>query len=193
MFKKTISFLTCLLICSQLFAAIEVIRQLEATNYDSKQAINTKLEIRLTAWSDAEEQEAVVGLYNDYLMNQNSEAFQGALEEQTIKGYLLTSEPTGYIIRYAWSEEAEEGERLVFMVTPGLKSINPNIWHEPNPNPIIYGVDNPDYVGFTLVELLMDNEGGVFKTSLDTDILVREDNKLSLADFVHTRDFAVLN
>lgn len=193
MFKKTITFLTTLLVCSQLFAATEVIRQLEATNYDSKQAINSKLEVRLTAWSDAEELETVVGLYNEYLQSQDSLVFQDALEEQPIKGYLLTSEPTGYIIRYAWTEKTEEGEKLVFMITPGLKSINPNIWREPNPNPIIYGVDNPDYEGFTLVELLVDEEGGVFKTSLDTEILVREDNKLALADFVHTRDFAVLN
>ncbi len=193
MFKQSITFLTSLLICGQLFAATEVIRQLEATNFDSKQAINSKLELRLTAWSDSEEQETVVSLYNDYLQDKDSEALQNALEEQTIKGYLLTSEPTGYIIRYAWSEETEEGERFVFMLTPGLKSINPTIWRKPNPNPIIYGIDNPDYVGFTLVELLMDKERGVFKTSLDTDILIREDNKLALADFANTRDFAVLN
>ena len=193
MFKKTITFMTSLLICSQLFAATEVIRQLDGTNYDSKQAIHSKLEIRLTAWSDAEEQETVLGYYKDYLQDKDSEVFQDALEEQAIKGYLLTSEPTGYIIRYAWSEEVETGERLVFMIAPGLKSINPNIWRDPNPNPIIYRVDNPDYVGFTLVELLINDEGGVFKTSLDTDILVREDNKLSLANFSNARDFAVLN
>ncbi len=48
-------------------------------------------------------------------------------------------------------------------------------------------------MGFTLVEALIDEEGGVFKTSLDTEIMLREDDKLALTNFSDTREFAVLH
>jgi len=41
--------------------------------------------------------------------------------------------------------------------------------------------------------VLINNGEGVVKTSLASDIQLREDNKLSLADFSSARDFAVIH
>jgi len=193
MLFKSISFLAGLLICSQLSAATDIIRQLDGTNYDSKQAINSKLEIQILRWSDESEQELVANLYEEYLQNQDDTVFVKALEEQIIKGYLRTSEVTGYIVHYVWNEQSAEGERLALLISPGLKSINPTIWKEPNLNPVVSLKPNPDYKDFTLVEVLINNGEGVVKTSLASDIQLREDNKLSLADFSSARDFAVIH
>jgi hypothetical protein len=193
MLFRTISFLTGLLICCQLSAATDVIKQLEGTNYDSKQAINSKLEVQIVRWSDESEQESVVNLYEEYLQNQNDTDFVKALEEQPIKGYLRTNEITGYIIHYAWHEESQDGERLALLISPGLKSINPTIWKEPNLNPAISLKPNPDYKDFTLVEILINDDEGVVKTSLDAEIQISNDNKLTLTDFSSARDFAVIH
>jgi len=144
-------------------------------------------------WSDESEQELVANLYEEYLQNQDDTVFVKALEEQIIKGYLRTSEVTGYIVHYVWNEQSAEGERLALLISPGLKSINPTIWKEPNLNPVVSLKPNPDYKDFTLVEVLINNGEGVVKTSLASDIQLREDNKLSLADFSSARDFAVIH
>lgn len=192
MLFKSISFLAGLLICSQLSAATDIIRQLDGTNYDSKQAINSKLEIQILRWSDNSEQENVANLYQEYLQNKDDTAFIKAIEEQSVKGYLRTSEVTGYIVHYAWNEASADGERLALLISPGLKSINPTIWKEPNLNPAISLKPNPDYQDFTLVEVLINDGEGIVKTSLDTDIQIRDDNKLTLTDFSSARDFAVI-
>ena len=78
------------------------------------------------------------------------------------------------------------------LFTTGLKSINPNIWREPNPNPAIYRESNFDYEDFTLIEVFIDSEKGVIKPSLDKEIMVRADSRLALANFPYTREFVVL-
>lgn len=183
MFVRALGILTTLLFCSQLFAATEVVEHLKGTSYASKLAINSRLEVRMLRWSDEQEQEAVLSAYDEYLQNHDGQAFAGMLEEQKAKGYLLTSEVSGYVIRYAWREQGDDGERMVLLLTPDLTSKNPNIWREPKQ-------DGP---GFTLVELHLSGEQGVVKTSLDTGIMLTGDGRLALQDFDDAQAFGVVD
>src|SRR5690606_25170113 len=86
---------------------------------------------------------------------------------------------SGYTVKYAWKEESEDADRMVFLVTPGLKTRNPVLWKTPN----------TDERPFTLVELHWEGEEAVMKTSLDTGIS-SEGGLLQLENFDSAPAFA---
>src|SRR5690606_10809528 len=98
--------------------------------------------------------------YNAYLDNQDEKVFLDVLDDIPTQGYLFTAAATGYTVKYAWKEETAEHDRMVFLVTPGLKTRNPVLWQEPN----------SDGRPFTLVELHWEGDQAVVKTSLDAPI-----------------------
>ena len=69
-----------------------------------------------------------------------------------------------------------------FLVTPGLKTRNPYMWKTPNN-------DAPE---FTLVQVQMDNDTGVAKSSLNGDIVFNEQGKLALDRFDSIGMFATV-
>tara|TARA_R110000772_G_scaffold207925_1_gene318415 strand:+ start:2574 stop:3107 length:534 start_codon:yes stop_codon:yes gene_type:complete len=153
--------------------AVEVIEHLQGNTPESTNADNAGIEVRMLRWAEAAEHEQVLTAYNDYLESQNARDFLEALRELSIKGYLLTSESTGYIIYHAWRQESQNGEQQVLLVTPGLKTKNPLMWKQVNQS-------NSD---FTVVELHRNNDGWQLKTSLDTEIGVDDENRLRLTNY----------
>ena len=141
-------------------------------------------EVRMSVinWSMDNQRVAVEQAWRQYNMDNDLETFMQVVEEQDTRGYLFTSEATGYGIKYAWQEETENGQMMHFLVTPGLKTKNNYIWHVPNN-------DSPE---FTFVQVLLDSETGIAKTSLDGDIALNEQGKLVLDRFEAINQFATM-
>ena len=181
MLARYLIVLAGLLFCQQSIAA-EVIEHLQGNSFDSVSPDKAGLEIRMLRWSESDEFESVLTAYNAYLDSRDGKAFGKALQNLSIKGYLLTKESTGYIVYHAWQETSADGERKVLLLVPGLKSKNPLIWKQPTQND----------TGFTLLEMHRNGDEWELKTSLDAEIIVDQENRLRLADYASASQFGVL-
>src|SRR5690606_22290050 len=127
---------------------------------DARSEEESTIRLSVLSWTDPDQIATVVGAYNEYSESEDSDAFLKALEGVPTQGYLFTAAASGYTVKYAWKEESEDADRMVFLVTPALKTRNPVLWKTPN----------TDERPFTLVELHWEGEEAVMKTSLDTGI-----------------------
>ena len=140
------------------------------------------ISISLIDWSAEEQQVAVENAWRQYRDDGDLETFLDTVEAQESRGYLFTAAATGYRIKYAWKEDTADGQRMTFLVMPGLKTRNPYLWQSPNN-------DSPE---FTLVQVHLNEETGVAKTSLEGGIVFNEDGKLVLDRFDDLRMFATV-
>lgn len=140
------------------------------------------IRISLIDWSADEQQAAVEAAWRQYRQDDDLEAFLETVEAQDSRGYLFTAAATGYRIKYAWKEDTDDGQMMTFLVTPGLKTRNPYLWQMPNN-------DSP---AFTLVQVHLDEETGVAKTSLEGSIVFNEAGKLVLDRFDDLKMFATV-
>ena len=140
------------------------------------------IRISLIDWSAPEQQAAVEAAWRQYREDSDLDTFLAVAEAQDTRGYLFTASAAGYRIKYAWEEETDNGRMMHFLVMPGLKTRNPYLWQVPNN-------DSP---AFTLVQVRLDNESGVAKSSLDGDIILNETGKLALDRFDEINLFATM-
>lgn len=138
-------------------------------------------QVRLSVLSFNDEASAA-DFVEDYQQwdTKSNEAIEDFIDEQETRGYVFTEEATGYTIKYAWKDK-ERGNRMVFVVTPALKTLNPYMWE----------TKNEGLQPFSVLELHYDGETGVLKTSLDTPVEI-SDGKLHLQNFDEAETFAVM-
>lgn len=149
---------------------------------DVKYETDSGIRISLIDWSADDQRMAVEDAWRQYQQDNDLDTFLSTVEAQDTRGYLFTAAATGYRIKYAWKEETSDGQMLHFLVMPGLKTRNPYMWNSPNN-------DSPE---FTLVQVNLDKETGIAKTSLDGDIALNEQGRLTLDRFDSVKMFATV-
>ena len=176
--------LTIFTVMMMLFAGVQAasILTLSGETEEVKHDSDREIRISVIDWSGEEAKTAVELAWKKYQQDNDVDAFLEILEAQESRGYLFTAAATGYRIKYAWQEESRNGQMMHFLVMPGLKTRNPYMWSTPNN-------DSPE---FTLVQVQMDDETGVAKSSLDGQIVVNESGSLVLDRFGALSKFASL-
>ncbi len=145
---------------------------------------DTEQEVRLSilGWTADEQLSAVTSEFQKYNESQDHAGFETFIRGLETKGYLFTHSPLGYTIKYAWQDESTPDKKVVLMVVPALKKNNPYMWKTENASP----------APFSLVELHMEGNEVVLKSSLDGNIVVNEAGKLQLEDYDSAEVFATL-
>lgn len=171
-----------MLCCLAASAQAAAILTLTGKAADAKYEADGEVRLSLIDWSDNGQQEAVEAAYRQYLEDGDQDALLTVIEGQDSRGYLFTAAATGYRIKYAWKEQSDGGQRLHFIVTPGLKTRNPYLWNTPNN-------DSPD---FSFVQVQMNEDTGVAKSSLEGEIGFNTDGRLQLESFQRVPAFATV-
>ena len=181
---STATSLAVLLILSLCSAGAHAAAKLTLSGKTTEVKYETDASIRISLidWTVPEQQSAVESAWRQFQEDGDLESFLGTVDAQDTRGYLFTAAATGYRIKYAWQEDTDDGQMMHFLVTPGLKTRNPYLWHTPN----------NDAQEFTLVQVHLEEESGVAKTSLDGDIAVNEAGKLVLDRFEDLNLFATV-
>jgi hypothetical protein len=155
---------------------------LKGQAFDARDADQSEVRLSVLGWTAPDKLAALEQEYAHYKQTEDHAAFQVFLQQQETQGYLFTKAATGHSIKYAWQDEDSERPRMVLLVTPALKSRTPNLWKTPNEDP----------APFSLVEVQLEGDEAVMKTSLETAIETDADGRLQLQDFDTTADFARL-
>lgn len=155
---------------------------LKGEAFDVRNPAQSEVRLSLLGWTAPEKLEAIEAEYAKYASSQDHDAFNVFLQQQETQGYLFTKAATGHTIKYAWQQDNDDGSRMVLLVTPALKARTPHMWKTPNEDP----------APFSLVELRMEGEQAVMKSSLETAIETSADGRLQLRDFNNTAEFARL-
>jgi hypothetical protein len=175
--------LTLAAACSLSFAATAApLFTLKGEAFDARYADQSEVRLSVLGWTEPEKRAALEAEYQRYTQNHDHQAFQVFLQQQETQGYLFTKAATGHSIKYAWQDADSERPRMVLLVTPALKSRTPNLWKTPNEDP----------APFSLIEVQVEGDQAVMKTSLETAIETDADGRLQLRDFEQTADFARL-
>lgn len=153
---------------------------LEGEALGTKDESDAGVRLSLMSWAGEEQTAAVAAAWEEYRDTMDQEAFLDTISEQDTLGYMFTNAATGYTIKYAWVDD--NSERMVFLVTPALKTRNPYMWEQSNETSEPY----------SLLELHWAGDQATAKTSLDTGIVVSDAGKLELADFAGAQVFANL-
>lgn len=155
---------------------------LKGTTQETRQGSDAELRLSVLGFNEADATQAVVERYREYEASQDHAAFGTFIREQQTRGYVFSKEATGYTIKYAWQDPDDAG-RMVFVVTPGLKTLNPYLWKTRNDSP----------APFSVLELRMSGAQATLKTSLDAAVTTGQaGNILQLQDFDAAVPFAVL-
>jgi hypothetical protein len=155
---------------------------LKGEAFDARYADQSEVRLSVLGWTAPDKLAELEAEYQRYTQNHDHAAFNGFLQQQETQGYLFTKAATGHSIKYAWQDEDSERPRMVLLVTPALKSRTPNLWKTPNNDP----------APFSLIEVQVEGDQAVMKTSLETGIETDADGRLQLQDFEQTADFARL-
>jgi hypothetical protein len=180
--KKLYFFLSAILLGGSMAAQAGAIFTLKGTAMDTRHANQSDLKMSVLGWNDPGQERAVVEAWRKYEQDGDMEAFVNILEEQPTKAYLFSSAATGYSIRYAWQDPNARDKRMIFMVTPGLKTRNPYMWEHPN----------QDSKAFSLVEIRGTDHEMDMKSSLEAPIELADGDILQLQGFEDAGLFASL-
>lgn len=158
------------------------VMSLKGTTQEVRQEANAEVRLSVLGFNDGDSGKAFVERLRQYQNDQDHAAFASFLREQQTRGYVFSKEATGYTIKYAWQDPADAG-RMVFVVTPGLKTLNPYLWK----------TRNDDRAPFTVLEARSQGDTVVLKTSLESDVeLVADGSSLQLQGFDSAPTFARL-
>ena len=155
---------------------------LKGAAVDARSVEQSEIRLSVIGWSEPQDLAAIEAEYAKYAGTQDHQAFSVFLQQQDTHGYLFTKAATGHTIKYAWQQENADGTRLVLLVTPALKARTPNMWKTPNNDP----------APFSVVEVRVEGDQAVMKSSLETAIETSAEGRLQLADFTGTVEFARL-
>jgi hypothetical protein len=179
-FRNTMAGLMLLLSFTHAAQAAAVL-SLKGSTSAVKYASDAELRLSVLSYDDSASAAAVIKRLSEYQQNGDHAEFERFLRAQQTRGYVFSKEATGYSIKYAWQDPEAAGQRMVFVVTPALKKLNPYMWKTPN----------EEQLPFTVLELRMEGEKAVLKTSLDSPVEINAD-RLQLQDFNAAEPFAVL-
>jgi hypothetical protein len=174
--------MTVALLGMSLPASAAALFTLKGESPQAKLESESEVRVSVLGWTADEQAKAVADEYQRYQQSQDHAAFQTFLQSQETRGYLFTKEATGHTIKYAWQDADSAGKRMVFLVTPALKTRNPYMWKTPNDDP----------APFSLIELRFEGEEAVMKSSLGAPIAVNAQGQLQLQDFDGATEFATL-
>jgi len=146
-----------------------------------KYASDSELRLSVLSYDDSASAAALVKRLGEYQQNLDHVEFERFLRAQQTRGYVFSKEATGYSIKYAWQDPEAAGQRMVFVVTPALKTLNPYLWKTRNDVP----------APFTVLELRVEGDKAVLKTSLDNPWEISADS-LQLQDYETAEAFAIL-
>ena len=164
-------------------ASADILFTLEGNSPQAKNESNAVVRLSLINWSDQKQGMAMVDAYSTFKSTMKQDDFMKFVQDQPTLGYLFTSAATGYTVKYAWQEPNSDSKRMVFLVTPALKTRSPYIWKSRNTD------DKP----FTLVELRWTGDQATVKTSMDGDIKVNTmGHNLELDNFQSAQTFATM-
>jgi hypothetical protein len=155
---------------------------LKGEAFDARSVEQSEIRLSVLGWTAPEKLAAIEEEYAKYASTQDHEAFKVFLQQQDTQGYLFTKAATGHTIKYAWQQANADGTRMVLLVTPALKARTPHMWKTPNKDP----------APFSLVELRVEGEQAVMKTSLEAPIESGAEGRLQLEDFNGAAEFARL-
>lgn len=173
-----------LLAASSLQAQAAALFTLKGEAFDARYPEQRELRLSLIGWTAPEKMDAIEAEYQTYASaaEKDHTAFQNFLQLQDTQGYLFTKAATGHTIKYAWHEGEGEDARMVLLVTPALKARTPHMWKTPNNDP----------APFSLVELQVEGNEYVMKSSLDTAISADSSGRLQLDGFDAAPEFGRL-
>lgn len=178
--KKLYFFLSAILLGGSITAQAEAIFTLKGSAMDTRDANQSELRMSVLGWNEPGQESAVVEAWRRYAQDSDTGAFTSVLEAQPTKGYLFSQASTGYTIKYAWQDPNARDKRMIFMVTPGLKTRNPYMWEHPN----------RDEQAFSLVEIRGTDADMEMKSSLEAPIELAEGDILQLQGFEQAELFA---
>lgn len=178
--KKLYFLLSAILLAGSMTAQGEAIFTLKGTAMDTRYAGQSELRLSVMSWNEPEQQQAVVQAWRQFQADGNTGTLASVLEAQPTKGYLFSSAATGYSIKYAWQDPNARDKRMVFMVTPGLKTRNPYMWKHPNELA----------KEFSLIEIRGSELDMDMKSSLEAPVELTDGDILQLKDFEAAELFA---
>ena len=155
---------------------------LKGEAFDARHPDQSEVRLSVLGWTAPEKLEAIEAEYKKYAGTQDHEAFNVFLQQQDTQGYLFTKAATGHTIKYAWQQQNSDGERMVLLITPALKARTPHMWNTPNNDP----------APFSLLEVRVDGDQAVMKSSLEAPIESNAEGRLQLQDFKGAAEFARL-
>lgn len=155
---------------------------LKGTTQETRQGADAEVRLSVLGFNDSDSGAAFLEGYRAWQQNQDHATFSKFIREQQTRGYVFSKEATGYTIKYAWQDPADSG-RMVFVVTPGLKTLNPYLWK----------TRNDSAAPFTVLEARTQGDAVTLKTSLDAAVEVTADGShLQLQNYDSAAPFAVL-
>jgi hypothetical protein len=155
---------------------------LKGTTQEARQPSDSELRVSVLGFNDSASGQTFAEHLREYQNNQDHATFGRFIRDQQTRGYVFSKEATGYTIKYAWQDPADAG-RMVFIVTPALKTLNPYLWKTRNDDP----------APFTVLEVRMQGEDVLVKTSLDAAVEFTADGSvLQLQNYDAAAPFAVL-
>ena len=164
-------------------AAAAPLVQLKGTTDAIRNPDDSELRLSILSFDEADSAVEVVERLREYQAEGDHEAFGKYLRSRQTRGYIFSKEATGYSVKYAWQDPERPTERMVLVVTPALKTLNPYLWKS----------RNESEAPFTVLELRMQGEEAVVKTSLDAAVAIGEaGDRLYLEDFGGADVFATL-
>jgi hypothetical protein len=174
----------CTTICITFSSAAQAVPlvTLKGEAFDARDASQSEVRLSVLGWTAPDKLDAIETEYARYLDTQDHTAFQVFLQSQDTQGYLFTKAATGHTIKYAWQDAEGEDQRMVLLLTPALKARTPHMWNTPNNDP----------APFSLVEVRLDGDQAVMKTSLETAIETDSEGRLQLQDYDGTAEFGRL-
>lgn len=169
--------------CTVQAAVAAPLVQLKGTTDAIRDPDDNELRLSILAFDEADSIREAVERFRDYQAEPDHEAFGKYLRARQTRGYIFSKEATGYSVKLAWQDPERPTERMVLVVTPALKTLNPYLWKSRNES------DAP----FSVLELRMQGEEAIVKTSLDTGVALGEaGDRLWLEDFEGAEVFATL-
>jgi hypothetical protein len=155
---------------------------LEGEAFDARQPEQSEVRLSVLGWSAPDKLAAIEAEYQRYTTTLEHASFETFLNQQETQGYLFTKAATGHTIKYAWQDGGKEPTRMLLLVVPALKARTPNMWHTPNNAP----------APFSLLEIRLDGDEAVMKSSLDSAIASNAEGRLQLQDYAAAEEFARL-
>lgn len=157
--------------------------QLKGTTDAIRDADDRELRLSILSFDESDSVREVVERFRAYETDANHDEFGKYLRSRPTRGYIFSKEATGYSIKYAWQDPERPTERMVLVVTPALKTLNPYLWLE----------RNESQAPFSVLELRLQGEEAILKTSLDAEVAISEaGDRLYLEDFDSAGVFATL-
>ena len=174
---------TLLAWCSIQAATAAPLVSLKGTTDEIRDPSDNELRLSILGFDEGDSVREAIERFREYQADGDHAAFSQYLRSRQTRGYIFGKEATGYSIKYAWQDPERPTERMVLVVTPALKTLNPYLWKS----------RNESEAPFSVVELRMQDDRAIMKTSLDSTVGIGEaGDRLYLENYDEAGVFATL-